>query len=146
MTRPPSVETASSPATKSPHAAPAQGVRLHAVLRWTARVWSIASFLLLLAFAFGGSERFDPTAEQAVGLLLFPGGVVAGFAVAWWRPMAGGAITVISLAVFYVWLFQRDGRWPTGPWFLLLAAPGFLHVAGALLARSRRRTSAEAAP
>ena len=52
------------------------------VLRWTARAWGIASALLLLAFAFGGREHIRLTAGEAIGFLLFPVGVIAGFAVA----------------------------------------------------------------
>jgi hypothetical protein len=112
-------------------------MRLVTVLRWTARVWGIASTLLLLAFAFGGREHVRFTANEAIGFLFFPIGVIAGFAVAWWRELAGGLITMGSLALFYVWLFARDGRLPTGPYFLLFAAPGILHIASALLAARR---------
>jgi hypothetical protein len=102
-------------------------------LRWTARVWGIASALLLLAFAFGGREHVRFTAGEAIGFLFFPIGLIVGFAVAWWRELAGGLITMGSLALFYVWLFARDGRLPAGPYFLLFAAPGILHIASALL-------------
>ena len=110
---------------------------LNVVLHWTARVWSIASVVLILAFVLGGRESVRPTANEAVGLLLFPIGVVVGFAIAWWREGVGGLITVASLALFYLWMFARDGRLPASPYFLLFAAPGFLHIASALLGRSR---------
>lgn len=45
-----------------------------------------------------------------------------------------------SLAAFYLWLFARDGRLVGGPYFLLFAAPGFLHIAVALLAMRGRPT------
>jgi hypothetical protein len=109
------------------------GMRLETVLSWTARVWGIASALLLLAFAFGGREHIRFTAGEAVGFLFFPIGLIVGFAVAWWRELAGGLITMGSLALFYMWLFARDGRLPAGPYFLLFAAPGILHIASALL-------------
>ena len=104
------------------------------VLRWIARAWGIASALLLLAFAFGGREHFRLTAGETVEFLLFPVGVIAGFVVAWWRELAGGLITMGSLALFYLLLFARDGRLAIGPYFLLFAAPGLLHIASALLA------------
>jgi hypothetical protein len=109
-------------------------------LRWIARVWSIASTLFVLAFLLPG-EFGRPTASEAVGLLLFPAGVVLGFVIAWWREGVGGAITVGSLALFYLWMFARDGRLPSGPFFLLLAAPGILYIIGALLWRSRDKGS-----
>jgi hypothetical protein len=77
-------------------------MRAVAVLRWTARAWGIASALLLLGFAFGGREHVRFTAGEAVGFLLFPLGVIAGFAVAWRRELVGGLVTVGSLALFYL--------------------------------------------
>jgi len=111
-------------------------MRLDTTLRWTARVWGVASTLLLIAFIFGGQESLRFTAGQAVGFLLFPVGVVAGFAVAWRRELAGGLITLASLVLFYGYAFIGSGRFP-GMYFLLFAAPGFLHTASALLAARR---------
>jgi hypothetical protein len=65
-------------------------------------VWGIASALFLIAFAFGGQENLRITAASAALFLLFPVGVVAGLAVAWWRELAGGLVTLGSLTVFYV--------------------------------------------
>jgi hypothetical protein len=119
-------------------------MRLETVLRWVARAWGVASALLLLAFAFGGREHFRPTAGEAVALLLFPGGVVAGFLLAWRREVAGGLVTVGSLALFHLYEFAASGRWWLGPYFLLFAAPGFLHIAAALLGARRGRRPAAA--
>jgi hypothetical protein len=112
------------------------------VLRWTARIWSIASTLFILAFLLPGEQFGKPTASEAVALLLFPVGVLLGFVIAWRREGLGGAITVGSLALFYIWMIALDGRLPSGPYFLLLAAPGFLYVASALLRRSPDSRSA----
>ena len=106
------------------------------VLRWTARVWGVASALLLFGFAFGGREHLRLAAAEAVAFLFFPVGVVVGFAVAWRRELAGGLVTLGSLALFALYLFAWSGRW-IGPYFLLFAAPGCLHVASALLAGRR---------
>src|SRR5688572_6196207 len=67
---------------------------LGAILRWTARVWGIASTLLLLAFAFGGREHLRFSMIEAVAFLFFPLGIIAGFAVAWRRELAGGLVTI----------------------------------------------------
>jgi hypothetical protein len=111
------------------------------ILRWTARLWGIASALLLVAFAFGGGENLHFTVKTAIAFLFFPVGVVAGFMVAWWSDLAGGLITVGSLAVFYVYIFAIGGHLPTSPYFLLFAAPGFLHIAAALFRRGGARPS-----
>lgn len=114
-------------------------IKLEFVLRWIARVWGLASALLLLTFAFGGREHLRFTAAEFMGFMLFPIGVIAGFVVAWRRELAGGLITAGSLALFYVWQVVRVGQWAAGPYFLLFAAPGFLHIANGLL-RMRRGT------
>lgn len=121
-------------------------MRLATVLRWTARVWSISSTLLLVAFALGGREDLRMSASEAVAFLFFPVGVVAGFAMAWRWERAGGLITLGSLVLFYLWMFLRAGRWPTGPYFMLLAAPGLLFTASALLGRPNRPGQGSAPP
>jgi glucose-6-phosphate-specific signal transduction histidine kinase len=100
------------------------------ILRWTARIWGVASTVLLMAFAFGGHEHLRLTLREAVAFLFFPMGVVVGFVVAWRRELVGGLISVGSLALFYLHLWA-GGR-PVGPYFLLFAAPGFLHLVNAL--------------
>jgi len=115
------------------------------VLRWAARVWGVASALLLFAFAFGGHEHLRFTAGEAVAFLLFPVGVVVGFAVAWRWELAGGLVTVGSLALLALYVLAWSGRW-IGPYFLLFAAPGFLHVASALLAARRGWSAAGGKP
>jgi hypothetical protein len=112
------------------------------ILRWIARVWSIASVLLLAAFAFGGGEdsifRTLPTLREAVALALFPLGVAIGLLIATFsrngrREGLGGIIALLSLAAFYAWMFVQSGRVPGGPYFAIFAAPGALFLAAWLL-------------
>jgi len=117
-------------------------MRPEVVLHWTARVWGIASALLLLAFAFGGREHFRFTAAEAVVLLLFSVGAIVGYMVAWRRALVGGLVTISSLILFFLWLFARGGSSRGTPYFLLFAGPGFLHVASALIAARRAKGAA----
>jgi hypothetical protein len=106
-------------------------------------VWGVASTLLLLAFAFGGREHLRLAAGEALLFLFFPVGVIVGFFVAWWRELAGGLITVVSLALFGASLFLAKGQM-LGGYFFLFAAPGFLHITSALihhLAKLGRQTA-----
>jgi hypothetical protein len=105
---------------------------LESILRWTARTWSVASTVLLLAFTFGGREHLRLTTSEAVAFLFFPVGVVAGFVVGWRREFAGGLITVGSITLFYLYMFAWASSRPAGPYFLLFAAPGFIHLVNAL--------------
>ena len=110
------------------------------VVRWTARIGSLASAALLMAFMFGGNEQ-PPDLSEAPGLVFFPGGVLLGMLVGWWKELIGGLVTAGSLAAFYVWHFMDGGSWPTGPYFLLFALPGLLFLASWFVDRLGRTPS-----
>jgi len=103
------------------------------IVRWMARAWSIASvgFILLMFIGSGLAEGFNLaqfTSRDWVGLFFFPFGVGLGMIVAWRREGLGGGIAVGSLLAFYAALRVMDGRFPRGPWFALVAAPGILFL------------------
>ena len=110
-------------------------------IRRIAGVWSIASIAFLLLIFIG--ELIYPHAEASftlsdwIGLYFFPFGVLLGMIVAWRREGLGGGITVGSLQAFYVALRVMRGRFPGGPWFALVAAPGGLFLVYWLLSRHR---------
>ena len=94
-------------------------------VRWAARIGSLISIGLLLAFVFG--EGGDPAALAPLdwlGLALFPGGVILGMLVGFWREGWGGAMTLVSILAFYGLQFALSGRLPGGPYFLAFALPG----------------------
>ena len=126
--------------TTHPSTQPAVRATTHAsrlALRWVARLWGVASTLLLLAFAFGGREHLRLNAPEAIAFLFFPIGLIVGFAIAWWRELSGGLVTVACYIIFCVYLSAWDERWPNA-YFLLFSAPGFLHVASGILSRRHR--------
>ena len=107
-------------------------------LTWLARIWSLASIVFVLVFLFGdllGGHSPKPTSAEWIGLALFPGGVTVGLVVAWFRKGPGGAVAIVSLIAFYLWYFLERGTLPRGPYFLLVAAPGFLFLLSSLLSR-----------
>lgn len=103
------------------------------VLRWVARLGSIASLAMLLAFAFGEPGR--PSPSEWLGIALFPIGVSLGMVAGWWREGLGGLVTLLSLAGFYGWMFAFRHGMPVGPYFLLFSSPGLLFLACAALRR-----------
>jgi hypothetical protein len=118
---------------------------LERLVRWIARLWSVASLVFLSAFILGEAEpRSWPTAAEWIGLACFPLGVGVGLVVAWWKERLGGVITLASLIGFYVWHLAVAGRFATGPWFALVAAPGLLFVVAAWLKRQRHDAGAVA--
>jgi hypothetical protein len=103
-----------------------QGV-LTRLIRWSARVWSIASVGLLFLFVVG--EGINPTTRgEWIGLLFFPFGISVGMILGWWREGIGGSITVGSLLAFYVIHYTTAGTLPKGSAWLVFAAPGFLFL------------------
>lgn len=101
-------------------------------LRRIARGWSIASIGFVLLIFLG--EVIFPHAEgpfrlrDLVLFVFFPIGTCAGMILAWRWEGLGGTITIGSLLAFYAALRIMDGRFPGGPFFALVAAPGLLFL------------------
>ena len=107
-----------------------------AAIELLARLGSIASIVLLLMLFVGeGMNPSTITRNEWAGLLFFPIGVMIGMVVAWWKEGVGAAITLGSLAAFYlVWgyvLRNHIGGWA----FVTFASPGFLFMLHWLLLR-----------
>jgi len=103
------------------------------VIRWLARATSLASIGLLVAFATSGGDW--PTALEWVLIAFFPVGTVAGMALAWWKEIPGGLLTLGSLVAFYAVATVGGGSAPTGPWFVAFAAPGLALLGCGIAAR-----------
>ena len=103
-------------------------------LRWTARFLSIVSTAVLFLFLAGEPFQVSTiTARQWMGFAFFPVGLVIGFAIAWWKESLGGAITVASLLLFYLFYPSGAGNiWA----FFVFAIPGLLFLVSGLLPRS----------
>ena len=110
-------------------------------LHWIARIWSLASIALILAFIVG--ERSLPSnTREWIGFVFFPFGISVGMLLAWRNERAGGAVTVASLVVFYLVERAMTGAFPPGWAWLIFAAPGFLFLLAALLARRSNAATA----
>jgi hypothetical protein len=101
-------------------------------VRLLARIWSLFSlgFVLLIFVGEGLSSAAGamPRPSEWIGLLLFPATVCIGLVVAWRNGRVGGALALLGLATFYLWSYLTKGRWPVGPYFALVAAPGLLFL------------------
>jgi len=103
-------------------------------LRWTARIWSVLSVALVLAFIVG--ERDNPSGlNEWLGFLFFPFGISVGMIISWWKEALGGCITVGSLLVFYMVRLTTAGMFPQGWAWLAFAAPGFLFLLSSFVSR-----------
>ena len=108
------------------------------VVRWIARVWSVLSILVVVAFAVGevvGGNGPRPTLQEWVGSAFWPIGVGIGLIVAWYREVLGGIFALGCLTAFYVWNVLRSGQLPQGPFFILMAAPSVLFLVAGVLSR-----------
>jgi hypothetical protein len=110
------------------------------VVQVLAKVGSIASITLLVMLFLG--DAFNPSQisrTEWIGLFFFPIGVVAGMVIAWWKEGLGSALTLGSLAGFYIvygYIFRNHiGGW----WFVIFASPGFLFLLHWLLRVSRHK-------
>lgn len=107
---------------------------------WVARIWSLVSLGFVLLFLFGeglNGHGGGPTQGEWIGLALWPGGVVLGLGIAWFRAKLGGVIAIASLLAFYLWSLWDRGRFPGGPYFVLVAAPGILFLLSSFSTRLR---------
>lgn len=106
------------------------------IVRWMARIWGLASILLVLAFLFGeGLSPTQITPMEWMQLLLFPFGVMVGLLLAWRWEGLGGGLALVSFVAFYLVHYMVSGTLPGGPYFGLVAAPGLLFVLCWLLSR-----------
>lgn len=100
-------------------------------VRLIAKIWSLLSIVFVLTIFIGEALSENgpmPSAQEWVGLAFFPIGVMIGLVLAWRWEGIGGLIAVLSLIAFYIWDFARRGSLAGGPYFLLVAAPGFLFL------------------
>ena len=99
------------------------------IIRWLARLSSLASLgLLLLIFFFLLMDLGALTSTEIWGLIFFPLGVTLGMLLGWRWEVLGGSMTVLSLLAFYKVMYAANGRFPDGLWFLLFALPGLLFL------------------
>lgn len=100
------------------------------VLRWVARVGSLASYFLVALFFIGeGISISSITPTDWVGFLFFPVGVLGGQLVGWWNELEGGVITTLSLLAFYlIYGLLLNHLWPSGEAFIVFSIPGFIFL------------------
>lgn len=103
------------------------------MVRWTARLSSLAVIAFILMMAFGEPGR--PTPTEVVGIIFFPVLLCIGFLLAWWREDVGALVATFGLVGFYVWHVAARGQPARGPWFFVLWLPTLLFLASWLLRR-----------
>jgi len=115
------------------------------VLKWTARITSLAAIAIILMFIIGESIEFEAMAwTEMVMLIFFPIGTVVGMVVSWRCELTGGIVSMLSLGIFYFSCYLFKGDLPRGPYFLLFTSPAILFlIYGKLIQSAHQRTAAD---
>ena len=105
--------------------------------RWLARLTSIVTLGIVAMFLL--AEPFKPwnvRPREWVGFVCFPIGVMLGLIIAWWREGLGAAISLCSLAMFYLVYGWLMGSHVNSLAFLVFTSPAFLFLIARLISRS----------
>jgi len=97
------------------------------VFRWLGRIASLVILFFLGLFLVG--EGLPPITLQS---LCFPFTLMVGLILAWKWEALGGALALLSVAVFYALEYAGEGTFPQGPFFLIAASPGLPFVISGL--------------
>ena len=116
---------------------------LAGILRWIGRLTTlvVVAFVLLAATVPAGSPSF----REVVGLFFFPGIVVVGLLLAWWREAIGAGVATVGLLGFYGWSFVSGANFARGPWFIVCWAPAVFFIGSWFLRRQLQSPPAASA-
>ena len=115
--------------------------RFEYLLRLIGRAASIVCLAIIFLFFLGEDFEFGKlSAGEWIGFGFFPIGVLIGLVLAWEEELIGGAITLASIAGFYLfygWFLNSTFR--MGWAFLPFIVPGVLFVAYGFARINRKR-------
>ena len=123
-------------------AAPSEDLRIRMV-RWMARVASLASLVIVVLFVIG--ERANPLQMGSADRLLFlcfPAAVIGGVLLAWFWEFGGAVFALAGLTAFYGSTFFLAGTLPRDWRAVAAAAPAVLFLLSAMLRRLARKKRA----
>jgi len=101
----------------------------------------VLAFVLLSATEPAASPSF----REVVGLVFFPGILLAGFLLAWWREAMGAALATVGLLGFYAWSLASGAHFARGPWFGVCWTPTLFFLGSWFLHRQQSPPGAASA-
>lgn len=110
------------------------------MLRWSARIFSAASLIILLLHIFSeSSARQITSGDEAIGRLFVPAGLMLGLILSWRTEFFGGAITLASILAFYfIYGLMLEGSLAQNWWVIFFAIPGVLFLTYGITVSSGR--------
>ncbi|MFO0836698.1 MAG: hypothetical protein U0638_17175 [Phycisphaerales bacterium] len=105
-------------------------------LCWLAKLSGLAVGVTLPIILFASREQ--PKGSEWLGVAFFPLGVSIGLLLGIWRELLGGAIAILSLAMFYFMFVVVGKTVPKGPYFAIFTSPALLLLIAGLIARRCR--------
>ena len=111
------------------------------MLRWIARLWSIAGIVYIISMFVGKGLAFSSwSGIRWIMFIFFPVGVICGLIHGWRKEALGGSVAVFSLLAYYLVHFIKMGTLPQGMEYILASFPGLIYM-GLWLFTHDERTS-----
>ena len=107
--------------------------------RWTARVLGVLMFVstLIIAIGEGMPNPFTQPVIVQVGFLALAL-IILGILAGWRWELSGGIMSLVGWGLLVIPVIKHSPRGPN-PFFVVMAVPGILYVASALLRRYRAK-------
>ncbi len=113
---------------------------IYKIFNISAKVLSVLFIGIILLFISGGEPlNTKITYREIIMFIFFPFGMSAAMIYAWFRPRAGGILSVFCLTLFYLFEYIFKREFPQGPYFALYALPAFLFFLGSFGDKSLRK-------
>jgi len=101
--------------------------------RLIAQIISVLIFIFMAVMLIGhifGDSRDDATITlwEAIAIMFFPVGVLAGLIIAWKKEVLGGIINIASMAIFFTYMCILRGRILEGWIWIIFILPGILFI------------------
>ena len=102
-------------------------------IRIIAKYWSLFTLGFVLLFIIGeGIKIMELSTKEAVGLLMFPVGLLTGLFISWRKEIPGSIISIISMIVFIIVIGIN--------WIIIvLSVPGLLFLLHGILDKSGKK-------
>jgi hypothetical protein len=109
------------------------------MIRWIARLWSLASIVFIISIFVRKELSFSTwSGIEWIMFIFFPVGVIGGLIHGWRKEALGGSVAVFSLLAYYLVHYIGVGILPQGQAYILASFPGLIYMGLWLFTHSER--------